>query len=230
MRDRTISLIVLLVLSGCVSSTEMRASGSSQRSDAFTPAVATIAIDQRPIAGSVQAPGVVPIYQQVQDETADWNAKALGRRRTIPDQGLRGSATRVDACDPTITNPYLIVECSSSAMDNPSHPTADQRISQVAADHIASLRTRRDAGQKLTTAEITMLTQADANAALAAEAIQAQASMQAATEEYQRRSAELARRQRLAECTAAADLAALSVQNFWGGLAVGLATGAICMN
>ncbi len=39
----------------------------------------------------------------------------------------------------------------------------------------------------------------------------------------------IAYQQKLTLCTGASDLVALSIHNFWGGLAAGLATGVVCM-
>jgi hypothetical protein len=72
--------------------------------------------------------------------------------------------------------------------------------------------------------------EADAAATLAAQTAQAQAIIQQAQYAVQRQADEIAYQQRLAACTAAADLVALSIKSFWGGIAAGLATGSACMD
>ena len=111
--------------------------------------------------------------------------------------------------------------------------TKMDEITLQAQREIAYLRMKRDVGKKLSPKEVAVLVRADQDDATARAVAQTQAAtaaLQQANYELQRQADEMAYRQRLAGCKAAADLVALSINNFWGGIAAGLATGAACMN
>ena len=70
----------------------------------------------------------------------------------------------------------------------------------------------------------------EATARLAAQTAQTQAIMQQAAYAAQQQANAIAYQQRLAACTAAADIVALSIRSLWGGIVAGLAAGIACMN
>jgi len=116
------------------------------------------------------------------------------------------SHAAVDVCDPSVTNPYLIMECA-------------QRTDQAKAICLQS------AG---CTPPPQTYEQAQAEAVRRqAAASQIEANRIAAINQAQ--SDYVAHQQRAAVCTLGADAVALSINNFWGGLFAGLATGIVCM-
>ena len=115
-------------------------------------------------------------------------------------------ASQTDVCDPSVTNPYLILECA-------------QRTDQAKAICLQS------AG---CTPPTQTYEQAQAEAARRS-AAQAQVQTNQARAIAQTQADYIARQQQLAACTALADITALSINNFWGGLFAGLGVGAVCM-
>ena len=105
-----------------------------------------------------------------------------------------------------MTNPYLVLECA-------------QRTDQAKAICMSS------AGCK---PPVQSYEQAQAEAARRS-AAQAQVQADQANVAAQAQADYVARQQQRAACIAAADITALSINNFWGGLFAGLGVGAVCM-
>jgi hypothetical protein len=151
----------------------------------------------------------------------DWNKRSAGEGSNAATNdaiSLREAAHGLPICAPTTVSDY----CAKL--------NAERLAAEAAQVGIA--RKKQEAGKTLTAKESAILIKADADAAtarMAAQAALAQAAAEQATYALQRQADELAYRQRLAACTAAADLVALSIRSFWGGIVAGVATGAACM-
>jgi hypothetical protein len=159
-----------------------------------------------------------------QDVDVDWNKRSAGEDSGMATENAvrwRDATRGLPVCDPTAVSDF----CEKLR--------GNRIAAQAKAQQIAIVRDKQDAGSKLTARESAILIRADAEAAtarMAAQEARAQAALQQATYALQRQADELADRQRLAACTAAADLVALSIRSFWGGIVAGVATGASCMN
>ena len=142
----------------------------------------------------------------------DWNNRSAGEgSNTATNDAIRSreAARGLPICAPTIVSDY----CDKL--------NAERIAAETEAEQVGIARKKQEAGKTLTAKESAILIKADADAAtarMAAQTALARAAAEQATYALQREADELAYRQRLAACTAAADLVALSVRSFWGGI------------
>jgi hypothetical protein len=200
----------------------------------FVPACCLLAL----VVGCTATPPVVISPSETRARDVQLAAQAQARPSVDVDWNRRGAGEGSNAAtDKAIAdrckNMPQTWRCSDYSPDAVVSRNADQLAAQVTADQLIAVRAKRDADKKLMAKEVALIAQgdqADATARLAAQTAQAQAIIQQAQYAMQRQAEEIAYQQRLAACTAAADLVALSIRSFWGGIAAGLATGTACMN
>jgi hypothetical protein len=152
----------------------------------------------------------------------DWNKRSQGQGSNGATENAirwRDAALGRPVCSPTADSAFC-AELRAKQRTEAAQAAVSERLAQI--------KTKQEAGRKLTGEERALVAQADADEASARLAART-AEAHAAAAALQRQSDELAHQRQLAGCTAAADAVALSVRSTWGGILAGLATGAACM-